>query len=363
MVGQWTPRHEAVAQFVAALPALPDLPLGEPPLHPRTARALALEFGRGWSRRNLAKRGATLAGQAQTVAVIAPGNLFVGAWQAALAPWMAGHTVRVRGSRRDGGAVGWMLQQLRPFVGAEPLPDQVAIDHGDDHAWRQFLNADVAAVWGSDATVATVHALAARLGCAPQFDDHGATRAVAVAQIGGATAHQLDRIMRGLARDALHGDGRGCLALGAVVWLGANASDLNNLHDRLHQALRKTALALPAGNTEVPFIQNLEMQGESLQLAASLAPDVHCARRRDGWLATAPLAVLGGLWPGPARRCVLATAAADVVEVEAALAPFVGSTSGLAVAADAATRSRLARTLRARWVCRPGQLQRAPCGV
>ncbi len=366
MTSQPPPRFEVVARFVAALPRTSLPALGDPALHPRTARALAGEFARGWSRRHLARMAQTLDPLTEPmgkVAVIAPGNLFVAAWQAVLEPWLAGNHVRVRPSQRDGGAVGWLIGQLARH-GGMALPEVVSLDRAAPHQWPQFFAAEALAVWGDDTTVAAVQALATRHGFTGQLRDHGQRQALAVVDVASLTSPQLQRVMAGLARDALHGDGRGCLSLGSVVWLGVPGADQQAVHDRFASELDRQRTRLPVarrGNTDAPFVQHLDSQKETMSILATIRADVCWTPRADGWLVSAPLAALAGAWPGLGQRGVSAAFADGDLALAAALQPLAQRTSGLAIAGSPALRTQVLAAIGSCYPCRPGALQRPPC--
>ncbi len=330
--------------------------LSDGPLHPQAVRALAVAFGRGWSTGRLQRMAHAICADAKpigTVAVIAPGNLFVAAWQAVLEPWLAGNRVRVRPSADDCGAIAWLVAQLAALT---PQAAAIVLDpwpRGDAEASRHFFaTADAMALWGGDLALADLRQQAAAVGFTGPLRLHGPRTALAVID---ATGPLPDRIFAGLARDVVVGDGRGCMGVGRVWWLGADAAGAAAAHDRLAHQLRSAADQWPPG----PACRSVQaatwQRGQALAVVAELTAGSHFSARPDGWSFTG--ADVNALRPigDPPGRCVV-TAAIPNVALQGGLAAWKGKLSVVVTNLPTADARDLARDLGCRW-CRPGQAQ------
>ncbi len=327
--------------------------LGESPLHPHTVRTLAMGFGQGWSAGRLAGLARALSRGVEpvgTVAVVAPGNLFVAAWQAVLEPWLAGNRVRVRPSADDRGAVAWLVAQLTavtPAIEIDPWPrDDVQAGQ------RFFAAADAVALWGGDLALTELRQLAAAAGFGGPLRLHGPRAALAIVDTSVAITQ---RALAGLARDVVLGDGRGCMGLGQVWWLDGNVERAADLHERLAVQLQRAARRWPPGPASTAAAVARQQRAESLAVAARVMPGAQISARPDGWLLTAPdraFASASGQAPG---RCAVATTVVPD-ELPGALLAVTSAISVVVTNLPADAARDLARGLRCRW-CRPGQAQ------
>lgn len=333
-------------------------------LHPHVIAAMIAQFGRGWHGAAIARalRAARLRGEpapAGRVAVVAPANVPAAAWQAMLEPLLAGNRVRVRPSAREPLAVHNLLAALRAIDAA--VADRVELapsSHADRAAWQRFLSdAQVLTLQGDDTAVAAVRRLVGELGFGGQLRLHGEARSVAVIDAIAWRAHG-QRTARALARDALQVDGRGCMSLRSVLFVGLAPGELHAAHRLVADALGRAARALPPGTVPPSISARVAWLAETLDAEVGAVPGLLLARRQDGWLATAPAAAdLGEAWPGPGARCLTAVNVADIPAAAALLARLGAPLSTLAWAGAPDQRQRLTQLLGPVRICAPGQMQ------
>lgn len=356
------PRFAAVADLACAL-ARPRSPLaGELGrlLEARTAGAAYLVRGwaRGHSPTSLRRLAAQLPPRSRPigqVAVVAPGNLFVAAWQAVLEPWLAGNRVTVAVSSRDGGAVAWLVGQLARRAASEAAAIALSEPEGDRHrAWSAILpQAHMLAIWGSDATAAQLVWAAQARGFAGAIKIHATQRAAAVLGCAALLAGPATAWRR-LACDILAGDGRGCLSLGQIVWVGDRAQ-AQACHRMLAGALHRQAQAWPS---RLSASEQTAQAMHSAALAVA-AQGCHWSARGDGWLLTGEPGQVP-VWPGPALRSCAAVRADDLRQAQQLLRPQAGQLAALCTNAPVAVAAELARDLGAGWRARLGGLQAPP---
>lgn len=324
------------------------------PLHQTAVAELARSFGRGWSARRLAAMQRLWPRAAEpigTVAVVAPGNLFVAGWQAVLEPWLAGNRMRVRPSSDDGGALPWLLDQIGHAAAAIDL---YTWPRGDAQAGVRFLaRVDALAVWGGDLALAELQHLVTAAGFSGPVRLHGPRSGLAIVDVraGNPSASAL----AGLARDVVLGDGRGCMGVGRVWWHGANANAVPALHDLLAATIARAARRWPPGSAHAATTPAAAMRAEAVAVAAAVTPGARFSPRPDGWLlSTAELPGMDAVGTAPGR-CVVA-APIEPRLLPAALAQRVATVSVVATDLPAAVARALALDLGCRW-CRPGRAQ------
>ena len=334
-------------------------------LHPASLLRLTQLFAKGYSSRHLAmaQRRAGAVGPWQplgTVAVVAPGNLPVAAWQAAIEPLLAGNAVRVRPSRGHQRA---LINLQGALAAIEPrVARQLSVlefDRDDRRGWQMLLNqARCLAIHGSDAAVQAVLGHAAAAGWAGRLRVQGEMRSLAVIdaahwQRGG------QRLLDQLADDALLADGRGCMSLRTVVAVGLAPDHAMELHRQLHEALGRAAVRWPAGPADATAGLQRQLSAQALEMQELLADGaLTLSQRADGWLATAAHpSWLGDSWPGPGGRDLVLWTAPDWPQVQLRLQPWRGRISTLAAAADSEQVQRLQQELAIPRLCRPGQMQ------
>jgi hypothetical protein len=283
----------------------------------------------------------------------------VAAWQAVIEPLLAGNAVRVRPSTRDGVALPNFVAALRAVAPA--VAERItlwSLPHSDPDGWQPFLDGvGCLAIHGSDAAATAILGHAAAAGYAGRVRIHGSRRSLAV--VDAATWHRAPQVWaQRLARDALAVDGRGCMSLGTVIWLGLDTDGLAQAHALLAAAIAQQAVRWPPGSRDVAVSAPLTYLGETLAVEAACARGaMWFSGRDDGWLATAAdVAALGEAWPGPAHRCVVATAGSSVDAVLACCARG-GPWSSLAWAGPAALGASIQRALGVPRRCAVGSLQ------
>ena len=331
-------------------------------LHCTAIAALAVHFGRGWSPARLRRMRALLGQRLPVgqVTVIAPANLFVASWQAALEPWLAGNEVRVRTSRRDGGALPWLGKQLHdrigPAAGLQLWPPQRDAANHPVLEPELVRDSHTLAVWGSEQTIASIEQLAKRADFSGQLRLHGHHNAVAVVDCRNGRRPS-DKPLAGLATDIVIGDGRGCMSLGQIGWFGAQAADLQVLHVALAQAVAVAAVQFPAGpdHANAAVLRNLQTQ--SMAVVAAVHPQMWFTARPCGWLYShAQTDPIVARWPLPGR-CASSTIVNDQMGLAALRPRLMGPISAVCSDLPPAELPKLALALAtSRW-CRPGHLQ------
>lgn len=331
-------------------------------LHSTAIAALAVHFGRGWSPARLRRMRALLGQQLPVgqVTVIAPANLFVASWQAALEPWLAGNTVRVRTSRRDGGALPWLAKQLQERMGH--VADLQLWPPRLDAAAQTILEPELVrdshtlAVWGNEETIASIEQLAKTADFSGQLRLHGQHSAVAVIDCRNGRRPSA-RTLAGLAIDIVLGDGRGCMSLGQIGWFGAQAADLQVLHAALAQAVAVAAVQFPAGPDHANSAVLRNLQTQAMAVVAAVQPQRWFAARSCGWLYSQAQADPGiTSWALPAR-CASSTIVNSQIGLAALPTRLIGPISAVCSDLPPAELPKLAQALAtSRW-CRPGHLQ------
>lgn len=306
----------------------------------------------------------------EQVAVVAPGNLCVATWQAALEPLLAGCRVRVRSSTGDPRAAVNLLTSLAMIEPELATRIQtIAFDHQDAGAWRAFLtDVDALAIYGGDEAVGAVLQQAGSAGYRGRVRCHGHMQSLAVLQ-----ASDLDRpgLAQALAHDALLADGRGCMSLRLVLLVGALTRQQERaFHAALAEAMAITARALPAGRIAPQWLAQQALEGDAWSFAAALNPtSIDLARGVDWWLACAwrgpdagPTSLAERADLGPGGRGLVVRAVADWPSLTGVLAPWRGHLSSAAL--HAPTQREAAQqaldALGVHRVCAPGQLQAPP---
>ena len=334
-------------------------------LHPHSLAKLIDFFAQGYqpARLQRALQRASRGGQWQPlgdVAVVAPGNLPVAAWQAAIEPLLAGNRVRLRPSRAHAIAA----ENLRDALAdcdlrvAERL-QIVDFDHGDQRAWASLLDGCAAlAVHGSDQTAVAVLAQAAASGWSGRLRIHGEMRSLALVDAEGLRKGGKG-LLRRLADDALLGDGRGCMSLRTLVAVGLERPAWQALHGDLHAALVEAQQRWPVGSGDRQGATGRQLRRESLELQEILSNGALLfSPRDDGWLASSSDPQwLGEQWPGPGGRDLVLWAAADWPEMRRRWRPWRGRISTLAVAADLDQLRMFQDEMAVPRLCRPGQMQ------
>lgn len=334
-------------------------------LHPSSLAKLIDFFAQGYQPARL-QRALQRAGRGGTwqplgdVAVVAPGNLPVAAWQAAIEPLLAGNRVRLRPSRAHAIAA----ENLRDALAdcdlrvAERL-QVVDFDHGDQRGWASLLDGCAAlAVHGSDQTAAAVLGQAAAIGWSGRLRVHGEMRSLALVDAQGLRKGGKG-LLRRIADDALLGDGRGCMSLRTLVAVGLDRRAWQALHGDLHAALVEAQQRWPAGGGDRSGAGGRQLRRESLELQEILSNgQLLFSPRSDGWLASSgDPQWLGEQWPGPGGRDLVLWAAGDWPEVRRRWQPWRGRVSTVAVAADLDQVSLFQDEIAVPRLCRPGQMQ------
>ncbi|MBI5609555.1 MAG: hypothetical protein HY902_11840 [Deltaproteobacteria bacterium] len=333
-------------------------------LQPWAIAQMLAQFARGW-RPNRLRRAVAFARAAGArravaeVAVIAPANVPAAAWQAVLEPLLAGSRVRVRPSRREPRAVYNLVRALQivaPDLAERCLISQPTSPHATD--WQTWL-AGVATLTaqGSDAAMRAVAEVARTAGFAGTLRLHGEMRSLAVIDAAAWRAHG-PRLARQLAADALEVDGRGCMSLRTVCWLGFGPAELAEAHALLARALAELARHWPAGGSTDTGLAARTYQLQTLQAVAAVGAPLHLSARSDGWLATAgDRAALAGVWPGPGGRCLVGLSFADSADLRSTLEDWRGQISTAATTLIGRDRAQLKDWLGGPRLCRPGQMQ------
>lgn len=353
-----TPGSQAQRQLLAGLEQ-------ESGLQPASLDRLITLFARGYAapRLQAVLRRACAVGPwlpVGSVAVVAPGNLPVAAWQAVIEPLLAGNQVRVRPSHGHGQAVVNLQRALEAIDRrvAEQLT-VLAFEREDLHGWQTLLNrAHCLAIHGSDEAVQAVLGRAAAMGWSGRLRVQGEMRSLAILDAAQWRLHPA-RLVRRLAEDALLADGRGCMSLRTVVAVGLAPPEALELHAALQRALEQAAKRWPAGRAGSATTRQRQLSAETIEMQHFLSGGaLVVAQRPDGWLATSSQPHwLGESWPGPGGRDLVLWTAADWGEVRLHLQPWRGRISTLAVAADPAEVKKIQEDLLISRLCRPGQMQ------
>jgi len=335
-------------------------------LHPTSLHRLTDLFAAAWSRPDLDRLWQRGLGHLDggfaplgTVGVVAPGNLPVATWQAMLEPLLCGNRVRVRPGSGDPLAPGNLraaLAMVAPDLAA--AIEVVAFDHNDRAGWQAMCKGlDALTVQGSDAAVAAVLQRCGEVGFVGRLRSHGHLQSLALVTAAAfADAEKWRAVAQGLAHDALLADGRGCMALRAVLVLGEHdPARWLAAHEDLASALATVAVALPAGQGAPRPAQVLAR--ETAAFAAATEPNSAAfTAGGDWWLGSswAP----GGLQPeaGPGGRGLVlrSTAGADFSALQGTV-----STVALARPETEALPGALTN-LRPHRLCRPGAMQAPP---
>ena len=334
-------------------------------LHPTSLDRLVSDFASGYRElylKNALSR-AVAVGRWQpvgTVAVVAPGNLPVAAWQAAIEPLLAGNRVKVRASK---GHTQALLNLQGALIAIDPQVGELLtvldFDRDDAKGWRALVNsAQCLAIHGSDAAVTAVLGRAAVAGWSGRLRAQGEMRSLAVVDAE-TWQRQGPRLLRQLADDALLADGRGCMSLRTVVTVGFGPLQVRDFHSQLQRALLRAAQRWPAGPAGSETALRRQWSGQTLEMQQLLSNGALLVdARADGWLAcsTDPR-WLGDSWPGPGGRDLVLWTATDWSDLTHHLAPWRGRLSTLAVAADPKQALILQDELVISRLCRPGQMQ------
>ena len=156
-----------------------------------------------------------------SVALVAPGNLFVATWTAMLEPWLCGNTVHVRPGSGDPLAPG----KLAAALGGQGFAIH-SFARGDPGGWDRLLAGTSAlAVYGGDAAVNAVRARSDDAGWSGRFRGHG--HRVSIAR---APSWKLREKAEDIAFSAFVADGRGCMSLRALLTDAGAANDLTWAH-------------------------------------------------------------------------------------------------------------------------------------
>ncbi len=335
-------------------------------------RRLLADWTLGWSRPAMAARARYLVAADRlpvgVVAVIAPGNLPVATFTAAIEALALGCAVRVRPGSGDPDAVD-VLRALLAGV-APTLAAEVAAfpcDRDDDDGWRALLGGTSSlVVFGDDASLAAVRHRARSLGFSGPVRGHGAKLSVALIEHDDVAALAVDPVaLDGLLEAAWLADGRGCLSLRSIVVRGADAASVA-LYDALVARADDVARRFPEG-VVAPHLRAQRRQAiEADRLAAALG-DGRLAEG-VGWALACRQAPRGALDPrmlGPGARFLRLISVAADAEWPVVLARLNGHLAAVAVPATVqdAARAALAEQLKplgvAR-VCAPIALQSPP---
>ncbi len=349
-----SPVRQALTQDLARSSGLP----------PWAIERMVVQFAHGW-RPAAVRRAALLAREAGArravaqVAVIAPANVPAAAWQAVLEPLLAGSRVRVRPSRREPKAVQNLLLALQivaPWLADRCQVSQPTSPEATD--WQTWL-AGVATLTaqGSNPAMAAITQLAHAAGFAGTLRLHGERHSLAVIDAAAWRAHG-PRLARQLAADTLEVDGRGCMSLRSVAWLGCRGDELTAVHAGLAGALDRLTRRWPAGQRTPGGQAARAYQLQTLRTVADLGAPVVVSGYGDDWLATArDRAALTGVWPGPGGRCLAGLAFADQTDLCSALQGWRGQIATVATTLVGRDRWELREALGGPRLCRPGQMQ------
>jgi hypothetical protein len=299
-----------------------------------------------------------------SVAIVAPGNVFVATWQVLCESLLVGNRVRIRPAEADPFAAEHFRDALA-LVDPE-LAARIELDRftrGDVARWQQFLHGmDALVVQGSDPGVAAVVQRAGQAGFVGRLRSQGEMVACALIDPETFAAdHAFAQMLPGLAHDALLADGRGCMSLRAIHVLGEHPVALwSRRHAQLAETMRQTAVALPRGQIgpDRALVAQLALDHAEFQTAQD--PDAHLTRGVDWWLATSPHANLRpGAQLGPGARGLLLQGVGTLSVWLTALQPWRGRISVVAVAPG--VRAESLDSLGIIRLCAPGQMQAPPC--
>lgn len=298
-----------------------------------------------------------------TVAIVAPGNVFVATWQVILEALLVGNRVRVRPSEADPLAAERVRAALALI--APDLADRIQTDRfvrGDVARWRQFLNgAEALLVQGSDPGVAAVLQRAGEAGFTGRVRSQGQMTACALIDPDTfADEHAFSQLVQGLAHDALLADGRGCMSLRAIHVLGDHDPQVwLRRHQQLADAMHLTAQALPQGR--IPQEHQVAAHFAREQEAFQVAQDPHgrLTEGSDWWLATHPHGKPSSAADlGPGGRGLLLQGVGTLEQWLGALHPWRGRLSVVAISPG--VQSDCLDSLGIVRSCAPGQMQAAP---
>ncbi len=349
-----SPVHRALGEQLADGAALADAAVNR----------MIAQFANGWTRAavlgavTVARRcGASAA--VPHVAVIAPANVPAAGWQAVLEPLLAGCEVVVRPSRREPQGIHNLLRALEII---DPwLASRCHIGGPTTHAdadWQAWLaGAGTLTAQGSGAAMQAVQAQVAKAGWTGTLRLHGEMHSIAVIDASRWRARGAE-IARLLANDALEVDGRGCMSLRTLLWLGLNASELPAAHRLLAHALQRAAKRWPPGASAASAAPQQHYALQTLETLRDLGAQLHLDKRADGWLASASAPhLLQTVWPGPGARALVAVSLADSSSLESILAPWRGQVSTVATTLRGKDQQALIDLLGNPRTCRPGQMQ------
>ena len=341
-------------------------------LHPTSVQRLTDLWARAWQEPGL-QRCVDRAGLRHcawqplgTVAIVAPGNLFVATWQAMLEALLAGNRLRVRPASGDPLAA----ERLRDAVAivAPELAQTIEIDpfsRGDVARWQRFLQQTQAlVVLGGDSAVAAVVQRAGEAGYTGRIRGHGDLQSCALIDTEVfADPQAFTSFLPGLAHDALLADGRGCMSLRAIHVLGRHDPAIwRARHQQLAQVMAEVAVQLPRGRMDSAELASVHLQAEAWSFQAAQTPDrtwLHVGP--DFWLASqvsVPQSLPVSRSLGPGSRGLLMQGVAELADWTRYLGNARGRLSVVAVAGrvprDVCDSLGIIRT------CAPGEMQAPP---
>lgn len=350
-------------------------------LHPASLDRLVAMWSAGWQRPDLERayrRGLGAHPGAfrpiGTVAIVAPGNLCVATWQAIVEALLAGNHVSVRPGSGDPLAAANFkaaLQRIDPGL-ANRLSIQ-QFERGDVTAWLRWLvAADAVVVYGGDAAIAAILQLASEAGYTGRLRLHGHYQSIGLLTselLGDPDA--LRMAIAGWAVDALLADGRGCMSLRALWWVGVlDAAKRAALRVAFAEAFARAAQLFPAGQLAPAWQATARLEAEAHAFVAAQRDD-RWLEQGDGWT------ILGSHGPipagaralGPGARTLAVYEAQDARDLQKQLMPWRGKLSTASVSLDADHDGVLGALdrLGVHRTCQPGAMQapradRAPDG-
>lgn len=271
--------------------------------------------------------------------VVLSANVVTAALRAIVLGLVSAPHVLVKPSRRDPELARMLVREIAPHLasGSLALTESLAADSDDEvHAY------------GSDSTLA---AIAAALPLRARLRGHGSGFGVAVID----ETTDLEAAARGLARDIVAFDQRGCLSPRIAVALGG-ASRARSVALALSEALADLGKKIPRGKLDGGTVAELARFKETMRALGEVWEE------RDHLVAfdPAPASLSSGLLLPPSARALSILACSDLSVAASTLAPLSRwiTTLGIASSRDPSAYDAL-RPCGARRA-RLGEMQRPP---